>query len=123
VELLLDRGLGRAGVAMSPAPPKGIIALPFSTLKAASPALAHPSKWHGMVTLTPEEFTYASKREYLEEFVKPFGSRFKASERLCPTNIRSVHADGEHLAQRAPDTRSARRACGTLIRGRRGCGP
>ena len=59
VELLLDRGLGRAGVAMSPAPPKGILALPFSTLKAAAPALAHPSKWHGVVTLTPEEFTYA----------------------------------------------------------------
>jgi pimeloyl-ACP methyl ester carboxylesterase len=59
VELLLDRGLGRAGVAMSPAPPKGILVLPFSTLKAASPALAHPSRWHGIVTLTLEEFTYA----------------------------------------------------------------
>ena len=58
VELLLDRGLGRAGVALSPAPPKGILVLPFSSLKAASPALAHPSKRHGIVTLTPEEFTY-----------------------------------------------------------------
>ncbi len=58
VELLLDRGLGRAGVAISPAPPKGILVLPFSTLKAAAPALAHPSKWHGVVTLTLEEFTY-----------------------------------------------------------------
>jgi alpha-beta hydrolase superfamily lysophospholipase len=58
VELLLDRGLGRAGVAISPAPPKGILVLPFSSLKAAAPALAHPSKWHGVVTLTPEEFTY-----------------------------------------------------------------
>jgi pimeloyl-ACP methyl ester carboxylesterase len=58
VELLLDRGLGRAGVAMSPAPPKGILVLPFSTLKAAAPALAHPSKWHGVVPLTLEEFTY-----------------------------------------------------------------
>jgi len=58
VELLLDRGLGRAGVAMSPAPPKGILKLPFSTLKAASPALTHPSKWHGVVELTLEEFTY-----------------------------------------------------------------
>src|SRR2546422_10791448 len=59
VELLLDRGLGRAGVAMSPAPPKGILKLPFSTLKARAPPLAHPSKWHGVVELTPEEFTYA----------------------------------------------------------------
>ena len=58
VELLLDRGLGRAGVAMSPAPPKGILILPFSSLKAAAPALAHPSKWHGVVPLTLEEFTY-----------------------------------------------------------------
>jgi pimeloyl-ACP methyl ester carboxylesterase len=59
VELLLDRGLGRAGVAMSPAPPKGILKLPLSTLKAGSPALAHPSKWHGVVTLAADEFTYA----------------------------------------------------------------
>jgi pimeloyl-ACP methyl ester carboxylesterase len=58
VELLLDRGLGRAGAALSPAPPKGILALPFSSLKAASPALAHPSKRRGIVTLTLEEFTY-----------------------------------------------------------------
>jgi pimeloyl-ACP methyl ester carboxylesterase len=58
VELLLDRGLGRAGVALSPAPPKGILVLPFSSLKAASPALAHPSKRHGVVTLTQDEFTY-----------------------------------------------------------------
>jgi pimeloyl-ACP methyl ester carboxylesterase len=58
VELLLDRGLGRAGVALSPAPPKGILVLPFSSLKAAAPALAHPSRWHGIVPLTLEEFTF-----------------------------------------------------------------
>ena len=58
VELLLDRGLGRAGVAISPAPPKGILKLPLSTLKAGAPALAHPSKRHGIVTLTHDEFTY-----------------------------------------------------------------
>jgi alpha-beta hydrolase superfamily lysophospholipase len=59
VELLLDRGLGRAGVAISPAPPKGILRLPFSQIRSGSPALAHPSKWHGVVTLTPAEFSYA----------------------------------------------------------------
>ena len=58
VELLLDRGLGQAGVAISPAPPKGILVLPFSSLKAAAPALAHPSRWHGVVPLSLEEFTY-----------------------------------------------------------------
>jgi pimeloyl-ACP methyl ester carboxylesterase len=67
VELLLDRGLGRAGVAMSPAPPKGILVLPFSSLKAASPALAHPSRWHGVVPLTLEEFTYGFVNTFSSE--------------------------------------------------------
>jgi pimeloyl-ACP methyl ester carboxylesterase len=80
VELLLDRGLGRAGVAMSPAPPKGILALPFSTLKAAAPALAHPSKWHGVVTLTPEEFTYAFVNTFSEEDAAAAYSRYAVPE-------------------------------------------
>jgi pimeloyl-ACP methyl ester carboxylesterase len=80
VELLLDRGLGRAGVAMSPAPPKGILALPFSTLKSAAPALAHPSKWHGVVTLTPEEFTYAFVNTFTEEDAAAAYERYAVPE-------------------------------------------
>jgi pimeloyl-ACP methyl ester carboxylesterase len=80
VELLLDRGLGRAGVALSPAPPKGILALPFSTLKAAAPALAHPSKWHGVVTLTPEEFTYAFVNTFSEEDAAAAYERYAVPE-------------------------------------------
>ena len=80
VELLLDRGLGRAGVAMSPAPPKGILALPFSTLKSAAPALAHPSKWHGVVTLTAEEFTYAFVNTFSEEDAAAAYERYAVPE-------------------------------------------
>src|ERR1700757_232415 len=80
VELLLDRGLGRAGVAMSPAPPKGILALPFSTLKAGAPALAHPSKWHGVVTLTREEFTYAFVNTFSEDAAAAAYDRYAVPE-------------------------------------------
>jgi pimeloyl-ACP methyl ester carboxylesterase len=80
VELLLDRGLGRAGVAMSPAPPKGILALPFSTLKAGSPALAHPSKWHGVVTLTLEEFTYGFVNTFSPENAAEAYERYAVPE-------------------------------------------
>jgi pimeloyl-ACP methyl ester carboxylesterase len=80
VELLLDRGLGRAGVAMSPAPPKGILALPLSTLKAGAPALAHPSKWHGVVTLTREEFTYAFVNTFSEEDAAAAYDRYAVPE-------------------------------------------
>ena len=80
VELLLDRGLGRAGVALSPAPPKGILVLPFSSLKAAAPALAHPSKWHGVVTLTPEEFGYAFVNTFSAEEAAAAYQRYAVPE-------------------------------------------
>jgi alpha-beta hydrolase superfamily lysophospholipase len=80
VELLLDRGLGRAGVALSPAPPKGILVLPFSTLKSGAPALAHPGKWHGVVTLTPEEFTYAFVNTFSEQDAAAAYERYAVPE-------------------------------------------
>jgi pimeloyl-ACP methyl ester carboxylesterase len=80
VELLLDRGLGRAGVALSPAPPKGILTLPLSTLKSASPALAHPSKWHGVVTLTLEEFTYSFVNTFTPEEATAAYERYAVPE-------------------------------------------
>ena len=80
VELLLDRGLGRAGVAMSPAPPKGILVLPFSSLKAASPALAHPSRWHGVVPLTLEEFTYGFVNTFTPEDAKAAYDKYYVPE-------------------------------------------
>jgi pimeloyl-ACP methyl ester carboxylesterase len=79
-ELLLDRGLGRAGVAMSPAPPKGILKLPLTTLKSASPALAHPSKRHGVVTLTPEEFTYSFVNTFSPEDAAAAYERYAVPE-------------------------------------------
>ena len=79
-ELLLDRGLGRAGVALSPAPPKGILVLPFSSLKAASPALAHPSKRHGIVTLTPEEFHYGFTNTFGDEEAAAAYERYAVPE-------------------------------------------
>jgi len=42
-QLLLDRGLGAAGVAIDSVPPKGIKLLPFSTIEALTPALLNPA--------------------------------------------------------------------------------
>ena len=57
-QVLLDRGLGAAGVGISPAPIKGILVLPFSALKVASVALKNPANRHRAVPLTPDEFRY-----------------------------------------------------------------
>jgi alpha-beta hydrolase superfamily lysophospholipase len=59
VQVLLDRGLGAAGVAIDPAPVKGMLALPLSTLRVSFPALRNPANVHKASALTPEQFHYA----------------------------------------------------------------
>jgi len=58
-QVLLDRGLGAAGVAIDPAPLKGMLALPASTLRSGFPVLKNPANRHRAVALTPKEFHYA----------------------------------------------------------------
>ena len=65
---------------MSPAPPKGILVLPFSSLKVASSALAHPSRWHGVVPLTLEEFTYGFVNTFTPEEAKAAYEKYYVPE-------------------------------------------
>ncbi|MBV9603234.1 MAG: alpha/beta fold hydrolase [Chloroflexi bacterium] len=59
-EVLLDRGLGAAGVAIDPAPVKGVLSLPLSTLRSAFPVLDNPiANRHKAVMLSPSEFHFA----------------------------------------------------------------
>jgi pimeloyl-ACP methyl ester carboxylesterase len=55
-QLLLDRGLGVAGVAIGTATPKGVLLLPPSTLRAALPALKNPFNRDGLCPLTEKQF-------------------------------------------------------------------
>jgi pimeloyl-ACP methyl ester carboxylesterase len=58
-QILLDRELGAAGVAVDPAPPKGIYVTPPSSLIVASAALRNPANRHRAVMLSPKQFRYA----------------------------------------------------------------
>jgi pimeloyl-ACP methyl ester carboxylesterase len=58
-ELLLDRGLGAAGVALSPAPVKGVLRLPPAELRTVFPALRNPTNKNKTVELTPKQFRWA----------------------------------------------------------------
>jgi alpha-beta hydrolase superfamily lysophospholipase len=59
VQLLLQRGLGAAGVAIASAQVKGVLRLPLSTIRATLPVLRNPANRHRAVPLTPEQFHYA----------------------------------------------------------------
>jgi len=58
-ELLLDRGLGAAGVALSPAPVKGVLRLPPAELRTIWPALRNPATRKKTVALTPKQFHFS----------------------------------------------------------------
>jgi pimeloyl-ACP methyl ester carboxylesterase len=65
-EILVDRGLGAAGVGLSPAPVKGVRDLPLSTLRASWPLLS-PFKKGEAVPLTAKQFHYAFANTMSEE--------------------------------------------------------
>lgn len=67
VQMLLDRGLGAAGVAIDATAPKGIFRLPLSVLKAASPALSNPFNYTRAVMLTFAQFRYAFANTMIAE--------------------------------------------------------
>lgn len=103
-QLLADRGLSAATVAISPPAFRGILPLPISALRSASPVLRNPANRHHVVPLTLEQFHYSfgnalsetEARQLYEEFVVPApgGPLFEAAfaninpwtdDRLDPT--------------------------------------
>ena len=57
-ELLLDRGLGAAAVAISPAQIKGVLRLPPAQIRTVWPALRNPANRNKTVPLTQEQFHF-----------------------------------------------------------------
>jgi pimeloyl-ACP methyl ester carboxylesterase len=66
-EILAGRGLARASVAIAPAPFRGVLPLPISALRAASPALANPANVHKAIPLTYDQFRFAFANAVPEE--------------------------------------------------------
>jgi pimeloyl-ACP methyl ester carboxylesterase len=59
VQLLLDRGLGAAGIAINSAPTEGVHGKPASQIHSAFPVLRNPANRHRAVSFTPEQWHYA----------------------------------------------------------------
>ena len=75
-QILLDRGLGAAGVAIDSAPVKGLLALPASTLKTGFPVLKNPANRHRAVALSAEEFHYSFTNTLSEAESGPIYDRY-----------------------------------------------
>ncbi|WP_395575647.1 alpha/beta hydrolase [Streptomyces sp. BK79] len=78
-QILAGQGLAEASVAIDPAPFRGVLPLPLSSLRAASAVLANPANYHRAVPLTYEQFRYsfanavdeAEARDLYRDFAVP----------------------------------------------------
>jgi alpha-beta hydrolase superfamily lysophospholipase len=77
-EILLDRGLGAAGVAIDAAAVRGITKLPFSTLRSGFPILKSPLNRHRAVPLTFDEFHYSFTNTMSDEDARAAFERYAA---------------------------------------------
>jgi pimeloyl-ACP methyl ester carboxylesterase len=88
-QILAGRGLARATVALSPAPFRGVLPLPISTLRSSAPILSNPRNRGRAVPLTADQFRYA------------FGNALSPEESTALYEAHAVPAPGAPLFQAA----------------------
>ena len=59
VQMLVDRGLGSAGILIDSAQSAGVPVLPFATIRATLPILGNPFSYNSTTSLSPSQFNFA----------------------------------------------------------------
>jgi non-heme chloroperoxidase len=75
-QIVAGRGLSAASVAIDPAPFRGVLPLPFSALKSASPVLGNPANRNRAIPLTYEQFRFAFANAVSEDEAKELYDKF-----------------------------------------------
>jgi pimeloyl-ACP methyl ester carboxylesterase len=75
-QIIAGRGLSVATVAIDPAPFRGVLPLPFSALKSASPVLGNPANRNRAIPLTYEQFRYGFANAVSEDEAKQLYATF-----------------------------------------------
>ena len=109
-QILLDRELGAAGVAIDSAPVKGVLILPFSELKVGWPALRNPANVDKAMQPTAEQFHYAfgnllseeESRAVYDRYAVPGPDHVLFQASLANFNPHAATAVNFHNDSRAP---------------------
>jgi pimeloyl-ACP methyl ester carboxylesterase len=75
-QIVAGQGLAAASVAIDSAPFRGVLPLPISALRSASPVLGNPANRHRAVPLTFEQFRYAFANAVTEDEAKDLFETF-----------------------------------------------
>lgn len=81
-QLLLDRGLGAAGVALNSAPTEGVPVVPLSQVKSTFPVLRNPANRHRAVSYDFEQWNYAFTNTFPEDEARTLYERYAIPR--CP---------------------------------------
>lgn len=109
-QILLDRGLGAAGVAIDSAPVKGVLILPFSELKVGWPALRNPANINKAMKPTADQFHYSfgnllsedESRAVYDRYAVPGPDHVLFQASLANFNPHAATAVNFHNDARAP---------------------
>lgn len=111
IQMLLDRGLGIAGVGVAPGQPAGVTTLPFSTLRTGLPVLANPLRKNKANPLSKRHFHYTfgndlsraeSDREWEVSAVPSYNRVFFEGVLSLPKQKTGITAVDFTKADRAP---------------------
>ncbi|BDT97017.1 MULTISPECIES: alpha/beta fold hydrolase [Nocardia] len=83
-QIVAGRGLSVATVAIDPAPFRGVLPLPLSSLRAAAPVLTNPANRHRAVPLTFEQFRYSFANAVSEDEAKQLFETFAVAAPGAP---------------------------------------
>ncbi len=75
-QILAGRGLAAVSVAIDPAPFRGVLPLPISSLKSASPVLGNPANRNRAIPLSYEQFRFAFANAVSEDEAKELYETF-----------------------------------------------
>lgn len=75
-QIIAGRGLSAASVAIDPAPFRGVLPLPLSALRSASPVLGNPANRSRAVPLTYDQFRYAFANAVSEDEARALYDEF-----------------------------------------------
>jgi non-heme chloroperoxidase len=115
-QIMAGRGLSMATVAIDPAPFRGVLPLPISSLKSASPVLGNPANWNRAVTLNLEQFKYGWANALRDDEAKQLHETFHVAGPGAPL-FQAATANLNPWTEAAVDSKNPDRGPLLLISG------
>jgi pimeloyl-ACP methyl ester carboxylesterase len=117
-QILAGRGLSAASVAISPAPFRGVLPLPVSALRSASPVLRNPGNRNRAVPLTYDQFRFAFANAVDEKEAKELYDTFAVPASGAPI-FQAATANLNPWTEAKVDTKNPERGPLLILSGER----